>query len=142
MCSVHFRSGRPSNDPSHEDFVPHLYLSEEPPPEVMTYLDQTADKDSDCAKILAADASVELIGTEPKVDNDNIDEKDDKLLPLLPRKNRNSRPAIMQRKRKIIKDEIEDENFGTAPTTEAPPKLKKIEPAIDEVSIGQAMYLM
>ncbi|TKR87468.1 hypothetical protein L596_011861 [Steinernema carpocapsae] len=43
VCSVHFRSGRPSSDPSHEDFVPHLYLNNEPPPEVLRYLESLAE---------------------------------------------------------------------------------------------------
>ncbi|KAI6213309.1 hypothetical protein M3Y94_00135400 [Aphelenchoides besseyi] len=43
VCSVHFRQGRPSSDASHEDFVPHLYLNNEPPPEVLDYLESLAD---------------------------------------------------------------------------------------------------
>ena len=34
VCSVHFRRGKPSGDPSQEDFAPHLYLNKEPPQEV------------------------------------------------------------------------------------------------------------
>lgn len=52
VCSVHFRQGRPSSDPSHEDFVPHLYLNQEPPPEIISYLESLADtKTSDTMKL-------------------------------------------------------------------------------------------
>ncbi|VDK61878.1 unnamed protein product [Anisakis simplex] len=47
VCSVHFRSGRPSSDPSHEDFVPHLFLNREPPPEVLQYLEELAEMKPD-----------------------------------------------------------------------------------------------
>ncbi|KHN77401.1 hypothetical protein Tcan_04933 [Toxocara canis] len=47
VCSVHFRQGRPSSDPSHEDFVPHLFLNREPPPEVLQYLEEIAEMKPD-----------------------------------------------------------------------------------------------
>uniref|UniRef100_A0AC35GU30 THAP-type domain-containing protein n=1 Tax=Panagrolaimus sp. PS1159 TaxID=55785 RepID=A0AC35GU30_9BILA len=138
VCSVHFRAGRPSNDPSHEDFVPHLYLSKEPPPDMVNYFNnQAADKESDCAKILAADACVELINKETAKQNENTNSNkdDDRLLPLLPKKNRNLRPAIMQRKRKQIKDEvIEDENNvideEDVEVEGGPPKLRKMKTSV------------
>lgn len=43
ICSVHFRRGRPSFDASHEDFAPHLYLNEEPPQEVVDYLNKLSE---------------------------------------------------------------------------------------------------
>ncbi|CAJ0561557.1 unnamed protein product, partial [Mesorhabditis spiculigera] len=43
VCSVHFRSGKPSSDPSHEDFAPHLYLNKEAPPEFIHYLEKLAE---------------------------------------------------------------------------------------------------
>uniref|UniRef100_A0AC35TUY0 THAP-type domain-containing protein n=1 Tax=Rhabditophanes sp. KR3021 TaxID=114890 RepID=A0AC35TUY0_9BILA len=39
VCSVHFRSGRPSSDPSHEDFVPHLYIDQPPLPGEYEYIE-------------------------------------------------------------------------------------------------------
>uniref|UniRef100_A0A0N4ZJ92 THAP-type domain-containing protein n=1 Tax=Parastrongyloides trichosuri TaxID=131310 RepID=A0A0N4ZJ92_PARTI len=39
VCSVHFRSGRPSSDPSHEDFVPHLYVDAPPLPEELDHIE-------------------------------------------------------------------------------------------------------
>lgn len=44
---MHFRQGRPSSDPSHEDFVPHLFLNREPPPEVLQYLEEIAEMKPD-----------------------------------------------------------------------------------------------
>lgn len=44
VCSLHFRQGRPSSDPSHEDFVPHLYLNRDTPPEIIQCLESLAEK--------------------------------------------------------------------------------------------------
>uniref|UniRef100_A0A0R3S6P3 THAP-type domain-containing protein n=1 Tax=Elaeophora elaphi TaxID=1147741 RepID=A0A0R3S6P3_9BILA len=48
VCSVHFRQGRPSNDPSHEDFAPHLFLQRsisQPVAKTLTYLESLANDD-------------------------------------------------------------------------------------------------
>ncbi|KAL3986400.1 THAP domain family protein [Acanthocheilonema viteae] len=48
VCSVHFRQGRPSNDPSHEDFAPHLFLQRsisQPTAKTLTYLESLANDD-------------------------------------------------------------------------------------------------
>lgn len=40
VCAIHFRQGKPSNDPSHEDFIPHLNLNREEPAEsTLQYLE-------------------------------------------------------------------------------------------------------
>uniref|UniRef100_A0AC34QEQ4 THAP-type domain-containing protein n=1 Tax=Panagrolaimus sp. JU765 TaxID=591449 RepID=A0AC34QEQ4_9BILA len=110
VCSVHFRSGRPTNDPSHEDFAPHLYLNSEPPADVMQFLENTADKDGDNAKILAADASVEMIGDVSPAEKTTKATQGERLLPLLPpKKHVGSRPAIMQRKRKVAPKSVKEE---------------------------------
>lgn len=47
MCARHFRQGRPSNDPSHEDFVPHLHLQPviiKGVTTTLTYLEKLADE--------------------------------------------------------------------------------------------------
>ncbi|VDM97533.1 unnamed protein product [Thelazia callipaeda] len=48
VCGVHFRQGRPSNDPSHEDFAPHLYIQRsitQPVSKTLTYLESFANED-------------------------------------------------------------------------------------------------
>ncbi|KAM3716386.1 C-terminal-binding protein [Dirofilaria immitis] len=48
VCSIHFRQGRPSNDPSHEDFAPHLFLHRsisQPVAKTLTYLESLANDD-------------------------------------------------------------------------------------------------
>ncbi|CAG9532896.1 unnamed protein product [Cercopithifilaria johnstoni] len=48
VCSIHFRQGRPSNDPSHEDFAPHLFLQRsisQPVAKTLTYLESLANDD-------------------------------------------------------------------------------------------------
>ncbi|EFO14868.1 hypothetical protein LOAG_13647 [Loa loa] len=48
VCSVHFRQGRPSSDPSHEDFAPHLFLQRsmsQPVTKTLTYLESLANDD-------------------------------------------------------------------------------------------------
>lgn len=75
VCSVHFRQGRPSSDPSHEDFVPHLYLNQEPPPEIISYLESLAEtknvdgapKVAKPAEQAAARAEAELSGKKPSI---------------------------------------------------------------------------
>ncbi|KAK0412043.1 hypothetical protein QR680_006002 [Steinernema hermaphroditum] len=100
VCSVHFRSGRPSSDPSHEDFVPHLYLNNEPPPEVLRYLESLAETKLERAAAYetphpqqprALDASPEesAVYTEPDV------------IPARPSVPQKTRPSILQRRRKL-----------------------------------------
>ncbi|VDN49688.1 unnamed protein product, partial [Gongylonema pulchrum] len=51
VCSIHFRLGRPSNDPSHIDFAPHLCLDsrrqQQPPVTTLSFLQRFADDDED-----------------------------------------------------------------------------------------------
>ncbi|CAI4227089.1 unnamed protein product [Auanema sp. JU1783] len=47
ICSIHFRQGRPTNDPSHEDFIPHLFLTpEKTSSEVLSYLENEDMKEA------------------------------------------------------------------------------------------------
>uniref|UniRef100_A0A914XAD0 THAP-type domain-containing protein n=1 Tax=Plectus sambesii TaxID=2011161 RepID=A0A914XAD0_9BILA len=83
VCSVHFRQGRPSNDPSHEDYAPHLYLNKEPPAEVLAYLETLAD------------SKVEKSTEEPEYRGSvNL------ITPGTMELNKAPRPTILQRKRK------------------------------------------
>uniref|UniRef100_A0A7E4WBR6 THAP-type domain-containing protein n=1 Tax=Panagrellus redivivus TaxID=6233 RepID=A0A7E4WBR6_PANRE len=124
VCSVHFRSGRPSNDASHEDFAPHLYLDSEPPKEVMHYLDILADKDYQYSKVLAADASVELQESLNKRLIDLCGADDVKCVDK-----KNIKPAILQRHRKGIKEELvsPDENESCDGSVPAVPKAEVFE---------------
>ncbi|GMT08720.1 hypothetical protein PFISCL1PPCAC_17 [Pristionchus fissidentatus] len=93
VCSVHFRSGRPSNDPSHEDFSPHLYLTSEPPAEVLSYLEGLAEAKS--------------VASTPVTMGDSSSRTEYKahVNPTHPNRievNKISRPSILQRKRKIL----------------------------------------
>ncbi|GMS78301.1 hypothetical protein PENTCL1PPCAC_476, partial [Pristionchus entomophagus] len=96
VCSVHFRQGRPSNDPSHEDFCPHLYLTSEPPEEVLSYLENLAESKASSSGGIEHHVTVknEAVTSEYKAH----------VNPMNPSKievSKVSRPSILQRKRKI-----------------------------------------
>lgn len=81
VCSIHFRSGRPSSDPSHEDFVPHLYLNREAPPEMIHYLDRLVDNKIDDYMESDYKASLSMTSVSPVLEY-----------------NRACRPKILKRK--------------------------------------------
>lgn len=111
----------------------------------MQYLENTADKDGDNAKILAADASVEMITDVTPVKKTSEPIQSERLLPLLPpKKYVGSRPAIMQRKRKIAPKSIKEEgnpdsdenNESPSPISPAPVELN-----VPKVEIIDASFL-
>uniref|UniRef100_A0AC34F3C0 THAP-type domain-containing protein n=1 Tax=Panagrolaimus sp. ES5 TaxID=591445 RepID=A0AC34F3C0_9BILA len=126
VCSLHFRSGRPVNDPSHDDFVPHLNLANNPSQEFLNNRE----------KILTAD--VELIREKIKTKQVHT-VGDNKLLPLLSMKNNNSRPSILQRKRPRAKQSlVANENIinDDDDNDDGPPKLQRMVP-IENTTFGE-----
>ncbi|GMR62557.1 hypothetical protein PMAYCL1PPCAC_32752, partial [Pristionchus mayeri] len=104
VCSVHFRQGRPSSDVTHEDFVPHLYLTSEPPAEVrapysssvkvLNYLEDLADTKAVPEQPPKVVVKNEAVQGEYKAH----------VNPMNPNKievSKVSRPSILRRKRKF-----------------------------------------
>uniref|UniRef100_A0A915D7B4 THAP-type domain-containing protein n=1 Tax=Ditylenchus dipsaci TaxID=166011 RepID=A0A915D7B4_9BILA len=95
VCGLHFRQGRPSSDPSHEDFVPHLYLNREPPEEILNYLESlTDDSNSESNACMSASSNQTTTMSKPS----NADSAQMKP----------AKPSILQRKRKQKLDELEE----------------------------------
>ncbi|KAF8385186.1 hypothetical protein PRIPAC_74328 [Pristionchus pacificus] len=103
VCSVHFRQGRPSNDMSHEDYTPHLYLTSEPPVEtycgdlrvtkVLNYLENLAETKSVTGE-RPGGAKHEPVHGEYKAAVNSMN-------PNRIEVSKVSRPSILQRKRKL-----------------------------------------
>ncbi|KAH7700948.1 hypothetical protein AAVH_31926, partial [Aphelenchoides avenae] len=102
VCSVHFRSGRPSSDPSHEDFVPHLYLNKEPPPEVLDYLESLADPKTSGEKGDSGEGSKQKRNSSPSMGSSLADSKRGA-----------TKPSILQRKRKMKSEAPDDDENGS-----------------------------
>lgn len=106
VCSVHFRSGRPSSDPSHEDFVPHLFLNREAPPEVLQYLEALAETKADNFWEPDYKASLSMTNNSSTLEL-----------------NRACRPSILKRKRKAAeistKKEATQDSGASASTSES-----------------------
>ncbi|GMR56848.1 hypothetical protein PMAYCL1PPCAC_27043 [Pristionchus mayeri] len=90
VCSVHFRQGRTSNDMTHEDFAPHLYLTSDPPAQVLDYLETLAESKGE--EKLKNIAKLDAVQGEYKA----------RLNPMQKRieVSKVSRPSILQRQRK------------------------------------------
>ncbi|CAD5224314.1 unnamed protein product [Bursaphelenchus okinawaensis] len=111
VCSVHFRQGRPSSDPSHEDFVPHLYLNNEPPAEVLDYLESLADTNTKLEKI----ATLNVNTKSPFLNVENSHSSSG-LMKLGPR---TTKPSILKRKRRPKSETFaEDEDVEVNVTTD------------------------
>ncbi|KAI1720670.1 hypothetical protein DdX_04913 [Ditylenchus destructor] len=93
VCGIHFRGGRPSSDPSHEDFVPHLYLNREPPEEILSYLESLTDDSAATSGLSISSASASSRAIKQEVVQDML---------------KPAKPSILQRKRKQKVDEIEE----------------------------------
>uniref|UniRef100_A0A0K0F3U4 THAP-type domain-containing protein n=1 Tax=Strongyloides venezuelensis TaxID=75913 RepID=A0A0K0F3U4_STRVS len=98
VCSVHFRSGRPSSDPSHEDFVPHLYINAPPLPEELDYIENLHRN------------NVKSIGVTHKIET--LEQNDSCISinsgPSTIRKNSNKEPPSKKLKLESEKDEYEE----------------------------------
>lgn len=125
VCSVHFRSGRPSSDPSHEDFVPHLYLNNEPPPEVLDYLESLADAKPEKIPVPADYAKVPtstVQSSAQQIKNAKAEAA-----------NRNPKPSILKRKRP-----------KTEQTADQSAQQEQIEPQVvdeDEFQINNSVHI-
>ncbi|CEF70546.1 Zinc finger, C2CH-type domain-containing protein [Strongyloides ratti] len=100
VCSVHFRSGRPSSDPSHEDFVPHLYINAPPLPEELDYIENLHRN------------NVKNIGVTHKINNS--EHKDQSISgnsgPSTMRKNNNKGPPSKKLKLESDKEEYDEKD--------------------------------
>ena len=118
---MHFRQGRPSSDPSHEDFVPHLYLNQEPPPEIISYLESLAEtKNGDGTPGSKVSKAPEPVGGTPH-----------------PVELSGKKPSILKRKRKVIpgnQSAISDSVSGEIieGTGETKPRVGKLADQTDE----------
>ncbi|CAJ0954664.1 unnamed protein product, partial [Mesorhabditis belari] len=100
VCSVHFRSGKPSSDPSHEDFAPHRYLDKEPPKEVIEYLERLVENNENGQ--FAANSQPKFKASVSVTNPSHVEF------------NKVSRPSILQRRKRTIGDrEAEDLHEGS-----------------------------
>uniref|UniRef100_A0A1I7ZUM7 THAP-type domain-containing protein n=1 Tax=Steinernema glaseri TaxID=37863 RepID=A0A1I7ZUM7_9BILA len=100
VCSVHFRSGRPSSDPSHEDFVPHLYLNNEPPPEVLRYLESLAETKLERAAAYETPHPQQSRSLDAPLDESAVYSEAPDVMQTRAPGHTKTRPSILQRRRK------------------------------------------
>lgn len=98
---MHFRQGRPSSDPSHEDFVPHLYLNREPPEEILNYLESLDDSRNARTSVAGSSSTSSDVAVGQASGKNKPTNSRDAFESGRPTKNvRAPKPSILQRKRK------------------------------------------